>query len=103
MCSSVVSFFKEFLIYQPLDVISLDVSMIKSSCSKELSGEQTCYNFAYQFRWGSAMSEHSLPTSNKSLVFSVVIQSLKCPTLCNSMGYSTPGSLDFVILHSNPL
>ena len=60
MCPSAVSFFKEFLIYHPLDVITLAVSVIKSSCQeKKLAallhtsaggGALTCQSILYQLR-----------------------------------------------------
>ena len=73
MCPPICGlFFEEFLIYHPLDVITLDVSMLKSSCFKGLSGEDTCCNSAHQRRWGSADVSDSLATSDKSLMFSSV-------------------------------
>ena len=77
MCPPICGlFFEEFLIYHPLDVITLDVSMLKSSCFKGLSGEDTCCNSAHQRRWGSADVSDSLATSDKSLMFSSVFMPL---------------------------
>ena len=68
-------FFKEFLIQHPLDVITLDVSVIKPSCQ-----EKKLAAFLHTSAGGGALTCQSiLPTSDKSLVFSVVvIHSLRC-------------------------